>query len=89
MVKTNIEIMSDGSVVILDSLGTKSEYRVNDNHIVVVTDCRTLTDSAQYQIGWHDGYRAQFNEKNNAEYLAKDKRMVASLKLEQKDSIGG
>lgn len=64
-------------------------YRNTDDQQVIVTDCRTLVDSAQYNIGWHDGYRAKFNDKNNAEYLETDKRMVASLKKELKDSIGG
>jgi hypothetical protein len=64
-------------------------FKSDDEQQVVVTDARTLTETAQYNIGWHDGYRAQFNEKNNVEYLEKDKRMVASLKPEQKDSIGG
>ena len=59
----------------------------NDKQKVVVTDCRTLTDTAQYNIGWHHGYRANHNDASvAAAYLEIDKRMVASLK--PKDSIG-
>jgi len=83
-----VNIHSDGSVHIhgLDRLLVLNN---DTEQMVRVSDRRTLTDSSQYNIGWHDGYRAQFNEKNSAEYLEKDKRMVASLKTELKDSIGG
>jgi hypothetical protein len=56
---------------------------------VIVTDCRTLTESAQYNIGWHDGYRAQHNEKANAEYIDKDKRMIESFNKVIDEASGG
>ena len=81
-----VNIHSDGSVHIhgLDQLlviGNDTEQ------VVRVNDRRTLTDTAQYNIGWHDGYRANHNDAAvAAAYLEIDKRMVASLK--PKDSIG-
>ena len=83
----DINVHADGSVRIhgLDQLlviGNDTEQ------VVRVNDRRTLTDTAQYNIGWHDGYRANHNDAAvAAAYLEIDKRMVASLKP-AKDSIG-
>jgi len=91
--RINIDILVDGSVEIF---GDSSRFRqwvgrtridIIDDYEIIVTDCRTLTDTAQYNIGWHDGYRANHNDAAvAAAYLEIDKRMVASLK--PKDSIG-
>ena len=98
--------MSDGSVVVYasgydtwiknqprrvsDSEVWKVEFKSDDEQKVVVTDCRTLTDTAQYNIGWHDGYRANHNDETvAASYVEKDKRMVASLDEAIKKTIGG
>jgi len=91
--RININILVDGSVEIV---GDSSKFHqwvnltridVIDDYEIVITDCRTLTDTTQYNIGWHDGYRANHNDTAvAAAYLEIDKRMVASLK--PKDSIG-
>jgi hypothetical protein len=89
MDKINIRVTSSGIVAITVNGFSVDLARTSELADVTIEDDRTLTETAQYQIGWHDGYRAKFNEENNANYLEKDKRMVASLKPEQKDSIGG
>lgn len=94
MKTVNVDIFPDGHVEItgeenFNMVIATDHFTVNNNEHqkVVVTDHRTLTDTAQYNIGWHDGYRANHNDAAvAAAYLEIDKRMVASLK--PKDSIG-
>jgi ribosomal protein S4E len=67
----NVDIMPNGDVNV-SGHGVLSN---NEEQKVVVTDNRTLVDSAQYQIGWHDGYRAHFNDENSKAHDAIDERM--------------
>ena len=99
----NVDIMSNGSVMVSSGydpwLKTKIrrvgdgevwdvEFKNDSEQTVIVNDCRILTDTSQYNIGWHDGYRANHNDAAvAAAYLEIDKRMVASFKP-KKDSIG-
>jgi DNA-binding beta-propeller fold protein YncE len=53
----------------------------NKEQQVVVIDERTLTDTAQYNIGWHDGYRAQFNEENTKRHNEAEERMKHNVPL--------
>lgn len=71
----NLDIMPNGDVRISEGLRVLFELWNNDDHHIIVTDCRTLVDSAQYQIGWHDGYRAHFNDENNKQHDTIEERM--------------
>jgi hypothetical protein len=73
----NVDIMLNGSIVVT---GHPTIAGINNDEYteVIVTDCRTLTDTAQYNIGWHDGYRAQFNEANTKRHNDAEERMRQS-----------
>jgi hypothetical protein len=75
--RINVRILTDGSVDISGN-DTTLIFLNDDKHEVVVTDERTLTDTAQYNIGWHDGYRAQFNEANTKRHNDIEERMRQS-----------
>jgi hypothetical protein len=73
----NVNITPNGSIVVTGHPVITGI--ANDEYTeVVVTDGRTLTETAQYNIGWHDGYRAQFNEANTKRHNDVEERMRQS-----------
>jgi hypothetical protein len=65
------------------------EFLDNEETKVVITDYRTLTDSAQYQIGWHDGYRASYNDTVAGKIISISTIEQRFIPLKsKKDSIG-
>jgi hypothetical protein len=74
----NVDILPDGSVTVKGDGQLVFAVGPDRWQQVIVTDHRSLTDTAQYNIGWHDGYRAQFNEANTKRHNDAEERMRQS-----------
>jgi hypothetical protein len=72
----NISVVIKQNDVLVDGISILKSDAIDFQ--LVVTDERFLTDTAQYQIGWHDGYRAQFNEANTKRHNDAEERMRKS-----------